>query len=91
MSFPGIIHTLLGVYVYWKLQIQPDIDSNSNYVEIICLYKAVNKTKVILRYMEALEIQTGAPKLHWEYNTSFIYVVESKIFTTRVKKIDIPV
>ena len=33
-SVLGIIHTLLGVAVCWKLQIQPDIASDSTNVEI---------------------------------------------------------
>ena len=41
--------------------------------------------------MEALALYTGAPTVHWEYNTSCIYVVEAKIVTPRVKHIDIPV
>ena len=55
------------------------------------MYKSVNKTKVIWRYTEALEIHTGAPIVHWEENTIFISVVESKIFTPRVKHNDTPV
>ena len=53
------------------------------------MYNASKKTKAIRRYMEALVLHTGAPTVHWEYITSFIYVVESKIFTVRVKRIDI--
>ena len=41
--------------------------------------------------MEALSLHTGAPTVHWEYNTSFISVVEAKVVTPRVKHIDIPV
>ena len=41
--------------------------------------------------MEALELHTGAPTEHWEYNTSFIYVVEAKRVTPIVKYINIPV
>ena len=41
--------------------------------------------------MEDLALQTVAPTVHWEDNTIFIYVVEAKIFTPRVKHIDIPV
>ena len=41
--------------------------------------------------MEDLSIHTGAPTLHWEYNTSCIYVVEDKRVTPRVKHVDIPV
>ena len=71
----GIIHTLVGVSVCWKLQTQPAIESDSSDGEIICIYKAVKKTKVIRRYMEALELYTGAPTVHWEDNKSFISVV----------------
>ena len=41
--------------------------------------------------MEALEIYTGAPTVHWEDSTSCISVVEAKIVTPRVKHIDIKV
>ena len=41
--------------------------------------------------MESLALHTGAPTVHWEDNTSFIYVVESKRVTLRVKNIGIPV
>ena len=41
--------------------------------------------------MEDLALQTGAPTVHWEDNTNFISAVEDKIFTPRVKHIDIPV
>ena len=41
--------------------------------------------------MEALALHTGIPTLHWEYNISFVSVVEAKIVTPRVKHIDIPV
>ena len=37
--------------------------------------------------MEYLELQPGAPKVHLEDNTSFIYFVEAKIVTPRVKQI----
>ena len=55
------------------------------------MYKSINKTKVIRRYMEALAIHTGAPTVNWEDNRSCICVIEAKIVTTRVKHIDIPV
>ena len=41
--------------------------------------------------MESLALHTGAPPVHWEYNTSCISVVEGKIFTPTVKHVDIPV
>ena len=50
-SVSGIIHTLLGVSVYWKVQIQPAIASDSTDGEIRCMYKALKQTKVIRRYM----------------------------------------
>ena len=41
-SVLGIIHTLLGVKLFWKIQIQPDVSSNSTDVKIRYMYKAVN-------------------------------------------------
>ena len=41
--------------------------------------------------MEALDLHTGAPTVHWEDNTSFISFVEAKIVNPRVKHIDITV
>ena len=41
--------------------------------------------------MEALSIQTEAPTVNLEDNTSYISVVEAKTIITRVKKIDTPV
>ena len=38
------------------------------------MYKSVNKTTVIRRYMEALALHTGAPKVHWEDNF-FIFLL----------------
>ena len=77
----GIIHTLLGVAVCWKVYIQLAIASDSTDGETRCMYKAVKKTKVIRRYMEALALHTGAPTVHWEDNTSCISVVKAKIVT----------
>ena len=57
----GILHTLIGVAVSWKVQIQPAITSDSTDVEIICMYKDVKKPKFIRRYMEVLALHTGAP------------------------------
>ena len=67
-SVSGIIHTLLGFSVCWKVQIKPAIESDSTDREIRCMYKAVKKTKVIRRHMEALALHIGAPTLHWEDN-----------------------
>ena len=41
--------------------------------------------------MESLALHTVAPTVHWEDNTSYIYVVEAKIVAPRVKQIDIHV
>ena len=41
--------------------------------------------------MEVLALHTGTTTVNWEYNTSCIYVVESKRVTPLVKHIDIPV
>ena len=74
-----------------KVHNQPDIASDSTDGEIRCMYKAVNKTKVIRGYMESLALHTGTPTVHWDDNTSCIYVVEVKIVTPGVKHIDIHV
>ena len=60
-SILGIINTLLGVAVCWKVQIHPSIASDSTDGEIRCMYKAIKKTKVIKRYTEALSLYTGTP------------------------------
>ena len=39
--------------------------------------------------MKSLAFHTGEPTVHWEYKTSYIPVVEDKIFIPRVKHIDI--
>ena len=45
-----------------------------NYMHV----QAYKQPKVIWRYMESLDLHTGAPTLHWEDNTSCIYVVKVK-------------
>ena len=42
------------------------------------MYKSTTNTEDIHHQMEDLEIYTGAPTVHWEDNTSCIYVVEAK-------------
>ena len=83
-SVSVIIHTLLGVFVCWKVQIQPAIASYSTDGEITFMYKYVKKIKVIHIYMEALALHTDAPTVHWEGNTSCISIVESKRVTPSV-------
>ena len=63
-SDSGILHTLIGIAVFWKVQIQPAIESESTDGEIKYMYIVVNKNKVIWGYMEALSLNTGAPKVH---------------------------
>ena len=41
--------------------------------------------------MEALELDTGSPTVHWEYTKSCIYFVYSKRVTPKIKHIDITV
>ena len=55
------------------------------------MYKAVNKTKAIKLYIDALALHTGSLTVNWENNTSCIYVVEAKIGTPLIKNIDITV
>ena len=86
-----ILNNILGVYVCCKVQIQPAIASDSTDGEIRCMQKAVNKTKIVRRYMEDLALHNGTLIVQWEDNTSCIYVVEDKIVTPIVKHIYIPV
>ena len=65
LSFSGIMHTMFGVSVCWKVHIYPDIVSDSIYGEIICMQKSVKKNKVIWRYLETLALHNGAPTVHW--------------------------
>ena len=55
------------------------------------MYKTVKKTKAIRICMEYLALHTGAPRVHWEDNTTCISVVESKRVNPRVKHIGITV
>ena len=73
------------------MHIQSDIayDSTDGYIR--SMYKSAKKTKFIRRYVEDLALHTGALTVHWEYSTSFIYTVESKRVTLRVKNFYIPV
>ena len=85
------IYSLLGVEVFWKVQIQPDVAYESTYVKIRYMYIDVKKNNSIQSYMEALSLHNVSPILHWEDNTRFISMVGYKTVTSRVKNIDIPV
>ena len=50
-SISCIIHTMIGVAVLWKVQIQPAIAYEPNDRKMICMYKYVKETKVIWIYM----------------------------------------
>ena len=67
-SVSDIIHTLLCVVVWQKVQIHPDVASNSNNGESIYIYKSVKKPKSIRRYTESLSLYTSVPIVHWENN-----------------------
>ena len=41
-----------GVAVFWKVYIQPAIDSDSTDGEIRYMYNSANKNKAVCRYME---------------------------------------
>ena len=55
---------MIGIDIYWKVRIQPDISSESTDGEIRCMYKAFNKTKAFQRYMKALELHNSKLTLH---------------------------
>ena len=58
-SVSCIIHDLIGVAVFWEVQIPPYVASDSTKGEIRCIYKAVNNTKTFQCYMETLALHTG--------------------------------
>ena len=64
-SVSGIIPTLLGVAIFWKVHIQPDIASDSTAGEIRCIHKDVKKKKAIRIYTEALALHNGVPIVNW--------------------------
>ena len=64
-SVLGIMRNLLGVAVFWKVNVQPAIASDSTDGEIKCMYKAVKKNKVIWWCVEALALHTGSTTVHW--------------------------
>ena len=82
----GIIHTTIGVLVWWKVWIKIDVAYESTDVWIRWMYKAVNNTKWIWCHMEDLAIHTGSPTVHWSDNKSCIYVVEAKRVTPIILK-----
>ena len=51
-SVLAIINTMIDVSVLWKVQIKTSISSESTDGEIICMFKAANKTKSIWRYIK---------------------------------------
>ena len=61
-----IVHTLLGIAVFWKVWIQPTVASWSTDVEIRYVYNNVNEAKVIMCYMEALALHTGKTTIYLE-------------------------
>ena len=77
-SVSGILHTIFGVAVYWKVQNQPAIASDWTDVEIICIYNSIKKNKVTRRCMEALALHNSSTKVNLEYSISFISVIDSK-------------
>ena len=85
----GIINTLLDIYFFWRIKIQPDVDSDSTEVEIKWLYKNSKNNKSIWQYTESLGIPIAAKTVHREDNTSCISVSKAKLVTPRVKHIKI--
>ena len=51
--------------------------------------KDVKKTKTIFQFMEALALHTDMTTVHWEDNTSYVYVVEANKVTPIVKHVEI--
>ena len=80
----GIIHTLLGVSVCWKIKINNSVSSYSTYGETHCLYKAVKNTKYFQCYTDSIFLHAVSPTVHQKNNTSCISLVDAKIVTSGV-------
>ena len=63
-SVSVIINTILGVAVFWKVQIKPTVNSESTDGDNRYMYKAVKKIKAIQGCMKYLALHTGAPTVH---------------------------
>ena len=61
-----IVHTILGVDVLCKIQIQPAAYLEYTDGEISYMYKDFKKTKSIGGFMEAWALHTKDPTVHWE-------------------------
>ena len=64
-AVPGIMNTLFGFDVFCEVHIQPALSYESNDGEIICMYKAIKKTKDIRICMESLAFHAVSPTVHW--------------------------
>ena len=63
-SFLEIIHTLLGVSLFWRVQIQLAVASEYTEGLIKYMYNCVKKTIGIIRYMEFLKLHTTSPTVN---------------------------
>ena len=86
-----IIHTLLGVSLFWKVQNNPVVNSGSTYEEICCIFKAVDNTNSVSCYMEYFPLNTRSPTVYLKNNKSCISTIEANIVTSMVKQIDVTV
>ena len=80
------MNNIIGVSIYGKLYMHHNVASEYTDGEIIYMYKAVNKTKEIWRYIEALSIPLGIQHHIGRKNKICISVVEAKRVTPRYKK-----
>ena len=88
----GIIHTTIGVAIFWKVKIKFLIASNTSDGKMNDIHeKDANNTKYVRCYMESLDLHIGEPNIHWEDNNSVISVVGSNIVTPMAKHINVPV
>ena len=85
-SVSGIIHTMFGVSVYWKVQIQTAISSDSTDGEIRCMYKATNK-KGYMEICLSLITPHCCTNSTFRIQKSFISAFEAKRVTLELNRV----
>lgn len=88
-SFAGIMHTILGTIIDWKVKklILP-INSTDAEVRILCL--SLLRTKIIRTLLLNMGLPVGKPTPHYEDNSAAIQLVQAHRVTPRLRHIDIP-
>ena len=88
-SFGGIIHTLLGTAINWKVK-KLLLPVNSTDAEVRILYFSLLMTKQIRNLLIAMGFPVGKAAPHYEDNVAASNLVHAHRLTPRLKHIDLP-